>query len=117
MRIALSLMGLVCGGWLVGADTAALAEGEPIESYCSKSGKIVLYIDKGMMGFYGRNGQQNFRYIDDAKFGPFGETYRPVNGGLDEAIYRAESIFAAASPKSSKLVVFRDRVFWPCEAN
>lgn len=97
------------------ATLEASLQTETIEPYCSKTEKIVLYVDKGMMGFYTRNAQQNFRYVDDAKFGPFGETYRPTVGGPDEAIYRAESLFAAASPKSSKLVIFRDRVFWPCD--
>lgn len=114
MRIALVLGGLICGVATVGASGAGAVE--TVESYCSKAGKIVLYPDKGMMSVYTRSSQDSFRYIDDAKFVPFGETYRPVNGGPDEAIYRAESIFAAASPKSSKLVIFRDRVFWPCEA-
>jgi hypothetical protein len=90
------------------ATLGASGQAETIEPYCSKAGKIVLYIDKGIMGFYARNGQQNFRYVDDAKFGPFGETYRPTDGGPDEAIYRAESLFAAASPKSSRPLLQAD---------
>jgi len=81
------LAGLVCGAATAGASGPGAAE--PIESYCSKAGKIVLYPDKGMMSVLTRNGQDSFRYIDDAKFGPFGETYRPVSGGPDEVIYRA----------------------------